>query len=315
MEAPARATGQTIANGILLALLFAVLGGALFLARRNLRLGRGDRRGAARLAVLSLIAGAGAWILGAHHVSTAGELLLFFRFLAFNAVMGGLVWTLYIGLEPFIRRRWPQILTSWTRLLSGEWRDPLVGRDVLVGCGFGVAFACVLGLPHIIPAWFGYIETAPPLLFLVDTLMGGGSFAASFFIRAAANFAISLVYLGSLFFLRLFLRSDRLAGVVFVLIIPTLNVLRGSWVFAITLLLFWILVFLVLKRFGLLALGVAFFVESIFFENAIPMTFQSSAWYAPYGYAALIVIAALVLFGFRTSLGGRPLLDTIGAGE
>jgi hypothetical protein len=33
-----------------------------------------------------------------------------------------------------------------------------------------------------------------------------------------------------------------------------------------------------------------------------------SAWYSSYGFAALAIFAAIVLYAFRTSLGGRPLL-------
>jgi hypothetical protein len=32
-----------------------------------------------------------------------------------------------------VRRRWPATLVSWSRLLAGRFRDPLVGRDVLAG--------------------------------------------------------------------------------------------------------------------------------------------------------------------------------------
>jgi len=39
-----------------------------------------------------------------------------------------------------------------------------------------------------------------------------------------------------------------------------------------------------------------------------PMTLDTSAWYAGYGYTALAIFAAIVLFAFRFSLGGRPLL-------
>ena len=45
------------------------------------------------------------------------------------------------------------------------------------------------------------------------------------------------------------------------------------------------------------------------------MTLHPSAWYAGFGYAALLMIAALALYGFRISLGGRPILDTLGADE
>ena len=36
-----------------------------------------------------------------------------------------------------MRRRWPATLVSWSRLLAGGFRDPLVGRDVLFGCLLG----------------------------------------------------------------------------------------------------------------------------------------------------------------------------------
>ena len=43
------------------------------------------------------------------------------------------VWLLYIALEPHLRRVWPETMIGWSRLLAGSVRDPLVGRDVLVG--------------------------------------------------------------------------------------------------------------------------------------------------------------------------------------
>jgi hypothetical protein len=39
-----------------------------------------------------------------------------------------------------------------------------------------------------------------------------------------------------------------------------------------------------------------------------PVTMQMSAWYAGSGVTALLVLAALALYGFSTSLGGRPAL-------
>ena len=49
-----------------------------------------------------------------------------------------------------------------------------------------------------------------------------------------------------------------------------------------------------------------------YFTNALfiggPSTLDASAWYAGYGLAALAIFAAIVLYAFRTSLGGRPLL-------
>jgi hypothetical protein len=41
----------------------------------------------------------------------------------------------------------------------------------------------------------------------------------------------------------------------------------------------------------------------------VPMTFRSSVWYSSVGFAALAVVAAIALYGFKTSLGGRRLLE------
>ncbi len=46
---------------------------------------------------------------------------------------GAFVWLAYIAIEPIVRRSWPELLFSWSRLLSGRFRDPLVGRDLLAG--------------------------------------------------------------------------------------------------------------------------------------------------------------------------------------
>ena len=47
----------------------------------------------------------------------------------------------YLGLEPFVRRRWPGRLVGWARLLAGRWQDPRVGRDVLIGAATGAVWA------------------------------------------------------------------------------------------------------------------------------------------------------------------------------
>ncbi len=49
------------------------------------------------------------------------------------------MWLLYIALEPYVRRNWPQTIISWTRLVSGRLRDPLVGRDIVSGILLGMA--------------------------------------------------------------------------------------------------------------------------------------------------------------------------------
>jgi hypothetical protein len=68
-----------------------------------------------------------------------------------------------------------------------------------------------------------------------------------------------------------------------------------------------LLLYFVLKRSGLVAFMATLFIMGVF--TTFPMTFQTSAWYAGYGYAALAVVGAVALYGFKTSLGGRPLVS------
>ena len=50
----------------------------------------------------------------------------------------GLLWVLYLAVEPYVRRFWPATIVSWSRLMARQWRDPLVGRDILFGVALGV---------------------------------------------------------------------------------------------------------------------------------------------------------------------------------
>ncbi len=52
--------------------------------------------------------------------------------------MAALMWTLYLALEPYVRSKWPQTIVSWSRMLAGKLRDPLVGRDILYGTMLGL---------------------------------------------------------------------------------------------------------------------------------------------------------------------------------
>ena len=61
-----------------------------------------------------------------------------------SMVWGLFSWLAYISAEPYVRRWWPEALVSWARLLAGRGRDPLVGRDVLMGVGIGVFSAALL---------------------------------------------------------------------------------------------------------------------------------------------------------------------------
>lgn len=267
-------------------------------------MGRGDRRGAWRLATVVLALNGTAWLLVEHHVVGFGELSLLYSFGSWALSVSGLVWVMYVALEPFVRRRWPHMLVSWTRVWSGAWRDPLVGRDVLIGCAAGVASRVGIHLILLASADFELPTGLEPIR--------GTSFFVSTLLQAIRSSMISgLAILFLFFFLRTVIRNQWVA-IPAALVLTSLAIALpvpgySPWVDAaigLTLVgtALWVLV-----SFGLVALIVSGFMSFLFISY--PVTFRS-VWYASYGYAALAVVAAVALYAFRTSLGQRPVLST-----
>src|SRR5262249_5666675 len=167
---PERMPEQPQAAGFVLsyyAFLFFILSAniaALLLARRNLRLGRGDRRGAFRFAAFVFAAAVLWWLFWVHHVPTQAEGWAFLHWVGLSVFFGAFVWLAYIAIEPIVRRRWPELLFSSSRLLSGRFRDPLVGRDVLAGILLGVIITLQAEALWAIPNWVDLpgISPAPP---------------------------------------------------------------------------------------------------------------------------------------------------------
>jgi serine/threonine-protein kinase len=123
-------------------LLLLALGG--WLAWRNVRAGRADRRGALRLgALVLLVGGVAQGFLMVLSVPAAREQLSSFVFdmLRWTLLLAALISLLYLALEPEIRRRRPRAAIAWARLLRGGIRDPLVGRELLIGIASGAVLA------------------------------------------------------------------------------------------------------------------------------------------------------------------------------
>ena len=298
MEPVQLQTGDSIRNiGYALVSVLPIVGG-IFFARRNLRIGRGDRRTATRLALFVLGLAILIWILSLPHVSIIDLLI--------SPILAGLTWVLYIAIEPFVRRRWPQILVSWTRLLSGDWHDPLVARHALIGSAFGALIHCIkLFFQYFLPSWFGYAALVPPSAFDFRSIMGTRFFISVLMDKLIQLVIISLLLICLLSIMKFLLRNQKVAMAVCIIILAITMGPGNFWSFAIFLVI-GACYFFVLMRFGLVAVG--FIQVSLYVFIGFPITLSFSAWYSGYGYAALAIFAAVVLYAFRTSLGGRPLL-------
>ncbi len=304
MEAEALALRVKVLLGIILFFFVVLLVAGAFLARRNLVLGRGDRRGAFRLAVFVFATQEVAWLFGASHVLDLQEIVLFVVSLGYALYNAALTWLVYIAMEPYVRRRWPQTLVSWNRLLGGKWRDPLVGRDVLVGCAAaGVAFALSWLAVELRDA-LGYPPPRPVPLGL-GLLTGWLQIASAVLGQVPQSILQGLIPLFLLVVFRLVLRNTWATAGVFALILGVATSLSpgSTWIdVALGILVVGSLVF-VLIRFGVLA---AMSVGFLGFALECPAASDLSAWYAWIGLTGLGIAAALAVAAFYASLGGRP---------
>ena len=233
--------------------------------------------------------------------------MLFIQFLSVGLLFSCVSWVLYIAMEPYVRRRWPATLVSWSRLLAGSFRDPLVGRDVLAGCLLGSFSIAVIRLGWFFPSWLGY-PPEQPYAGPDWQFLGARTLIAAISNNLIGALFISLAFLFILFLLRALLRKEWAAAAAFVILF-TLFGAAGNRTFGdpvvwgTTLITNSLLVFL-LVRFGLLA-----FVASGFFNLVLsnfPLTTQGSAWYAGISLAGILLMAAIAFYAFYTSLGGRP---------
>lgn len=83
----------------------------------------------------------------------------------------------YLALEALVRKLWPEVFISWSRLLAGKGSDPLVGRDLLLGALAGVVIAVISTLAFM-AGWLPDDRVQSPWL---DALAGGRLALFAFF--------------------------------------------------------------------------------------------------------------------------------------
>jgi serine/threonine-protein kinase len=286
-----------------------ILVGALLLARHNLRSGRGDRRGAMRLATVVFASLAASALIDARHTPTVTvEYARINHLLSIALFRAGGMWLTYVALEPYVRRFWPELLIGWTRLLSGRVRDPLVGREILVGVAVGVNNMIFIFSHALAQRLLG--PPPPPEISSTATLSGVRATAAVLL----ANVPRTIVDVMQVTFIVVLLKAlVRRTWLVLLLSCVIIFPLAISGTFSGeqlaldipytvigTLLMVWVLL-----RFGLLALCVAFFVFLLGTE--MPLTADFRTAYAAMSTWLLLSTVALAAFGFYASRGKEPL--------
>jgi hypothetical protein len=297
-------------SAVIIGMLFV---GSALLARRNVIAGRGDQRSAWRLALAVGALEVLRWLLIAHYsgdyATDQRELL---DAVAQALLSAGLVWLSYLGIEPWLRRHWPTSLISWSRLLGGVRRDPLVGRDILIGVAFGIAISIYVVLSRDVVA---AITGRPPgPMFNGVALVTSPRWVVAGVVGSAANSLLNGVILSMLYVvLRQLLRVSVLAAVLTTVILALL-ISSDDWRpdtwhgFAIAMGMAALLL-LPLLRFGLLPFAVSWWTNSVLYSSVL--TSDLGAWYAPPTFMIGGGLAALALFAFVQSRAGAPLFGRL----
>jgi tRNA A-37 threonylcarbamoyl transferase component Bud32 len=310
MRETPRSGGEKLAQTVVGVALILVLGAAVLVARHNLRKGRGDRRGAVRISSVVLVCSLLAFLTGStHYADVATEVERFFTAAGETLLSAGMLWLLYLALEPYVRKFWPRTLVSWSRLLAGNYLDPQVGRDILLGTMFGVAVVVLGRLDQPIRALIGFpilppevpninqLEGTRQVIATVSQLVFGAMFNSLWIVFALV--AVNLIVR------RVWITAAVMTG--FLLMTAAGNIAEAPPIWFSTLFALATVgsIVFILFRFGLLATVTLFFVNFAL-ATSVP-TLDVSKWFFPASTGLLLFIAALAAYGFYASRGGEPL--------
>jgi len=282
-------------------LFLVTLLGSLPLAWKNVRAGRGDRRGAWRLAMFMLALDLLWWLCRCRHVwqftAESNLLLEGLRACGFTAVM---VWVYYIALEPLVRRFRPRSMVSWSRVLAGRLHDPLVGRDMLVGIAAGVGVVLLQQVVTWAPKWMSGAPVVPLLPDSFDELgvilgfrYAVGTFARTLMVAVAYGMTWAMVLL-------LLWKALRRRGPTVVAFWVAVTLEHGLTTGSASLAR-WLVSAAIAATLaalftlnGLLAASVSMFVMRLLLSS--PLTSDPQMWWA--GPSALVITVIVLLLGF-----------------
>jgi hypothetical protein len=219
-------------------------------------------------------------------------------------LISAIFFALYLALEPYVRSKWPQTIVSWTRLLAGNLRDPLVGRDLLFGTILGMSWVLVFFLGYLLDIRVG----ESPLLPDTTSLQGVRSAAGLWLTTVLLSVFGVLTFFFVLVLLRVLVRNRWLAAVLFVAVYAGPKVLASNHRLIDTpiwLIIYGISAFAVV-RFGLVTLLAAVFVANLMLN--LPYTLDTSRWYAGTTMGLVLSVALLAAWGYYSSLAGKKLL-------
>jgi len=293
---------------IFLVIVLSLLTGLAVLARRNIHQGRSDLKGATRIGLFMFSVESVSALLGiAANFGNAATEDRIFSMLAIVVFLTAIAFTAYVALEPYVRRLWPSALISWTRMIGGRIRDPLVGRDLLIGAVFGVTTAFLSASHVLLPSVLG-LPKEPLGTSAGRHAIGALEALSEVFTRFGGSVGLPMMMMVALVLIRLLLRNTKATIAVFFIITvtipslgsshPVLDIALHAVVMALTL--------FVVLRIGLMA---AFTMWLFDWGSKAIYTLDPSSWTGPSAVTSALVLLLVAGYAAVVALGGRVLLQ------
>lgn len=296
------------------ALIFLLtLLGPIVLVRYNLKNGRGDVSGAVKIGVLTLVLYLLVVFLVIDAPPTFDAIIGFLGEQLGRGLLSG-TWAglFYLAIEPFVRRQWPEALISWSRLMMGSFRDPLIGRDILIGAILGVA-------SYLAQFALGAIQSRfDPKAFVLmitnaeaDHLQGTASALSDILDKLKDAMTFSFGFLFLVLVMTFFFRKKFLGALgAFILFTFNSNVTffsgREFWAASLSTLLWVGLLTFILVRFGVVTF-ISYCLLSFFLVDTA-FTLDPSSFYFPSTALMAAITFALVAYAYYISLAGKKVL-------
>ena len=138
-------------NDLLFLVMLAIGATGCWVARRNFVQRTAELRGAAVSAGAVFVLYVISLLFTMNHDSRIGHEVNTLEFGLFNSVFwAGVQGILYLALEPLVRRERPQLLTSWSRFIHGDFRDRQVVFHILIAVALATTCAPIIAGGHAI---------------------------------------------------------------------------------------------------------------------------------------------------------------------
>jgi len=239
----------------------------------------------------------------------------FSHVLAGDLFTAGVLWILYLALEPYVRRFWPDAMLGWTRLISGRLRDPRVGRDVLASGVIVVILGVGGALYAVVPPLFGKAPDAPLAGAEVFTLVSLPALFARVWDDLLSSLFVSMFLVLGFVVLRLIFRRMSIAVAVALVLFA---VVQGGqviysetspWIAGAFQLFIISTVTVAIVRYGLLTTVVALTLANVL--NDVPLTPHVTHWTGTTSNLAIAFAIGVAAFGYYASRGGEPLFGDL----